>query len=72
MIYITSVYSSLSRNFHMDLPNTTALGNAGEQIKCIGYMHSHTHLYYGDYLGILLDQYSQGEFISDISTYMET
>ena len=56
----------------MDLPNTTALGNAGEQIKCIGYMHSHTHLYYGDYLGILLDQYSQGEFISDIYTYMET
>lgn len=35
-------------------------------------MHSHTHLYYGDDLGILLDQYSQGEFISDIYTFMET
>lgn len=77
MIYVTSAYSLFSRTFHMDLPNIGALGNSGEQIKCFEYMHSHTHLLSMGALkrvplGILFNQSSQGEFLSNLYTDMET
>lgn len=56
----------------MDLPNKRALRNAGEQIKCFWYMQRHAHLWNREYLDILFNQKSQGGFISDIYTSMET
>lgn len=61
----------------MDLPNIGALGNSGEQIKYFEYMYSHTHLLSMGALkrvplGILFNQSSQGEFLSNLYTDMET
>lgn len=76
MIYITSVYSSLSRNFHTDLPHTTALAKTGELI-CWGadkmyWVHAQPYAPILWRLGLFLDPYAQGDFISDIDTYMDT